>query len=60
MQVYEDDSLQYIDSERIRYITPTFNNSSKLEFDIQLGSIEHRTASQDSMFGLWWTLYSAQ
>ena len=35
MQVYEDDSLQYIDSERIRYITPTFNNSSKLEFDIQ-------------------------
>ena len=33
--VYEDDSLQYIDSERIRYITPTFNNSSKLEFDIQ-------------------------
>lgn len=35
MQVYEDDSLQYIDSERIRYITPTFNNPSKLEFDIQ-------------------------
>ena len=35
MQVYEDDSLQYIDSERVRYITPTFNNSSKLEFDVQ-------------------------
>ena len=35
MQVYEDDSLQYIDYERIRYITPTFNNPSKLEFDIQ-------------------------
>ena len=34
MQVYEDDSLCYIDEERIRYITPTFNNSSKLEFDI--------------------------
>ena len=41
MQVYEDDSLEYIDSERIRYITPTFNNSSKLEFDIQLGTIKH-------------------
>jgi len=52
MQVYEDDSLQYIDSERIRYITPTFNNSSKLEFDIQLGSTEHRTAGPDCMFGL--------
>ena len=34
MQVYEDDSLCYIDEERIRYITPTFNSSSKLEFDI--------------------------
>ena len=41
MQVYEDDSLEYIDSERIRYITPTFNNSSKLEFDIQLGTKKH-------------------
>ena len=34
MQVYEDESLCYIDEERIRYITPTFNSSSKLEFDI--------------------------
>ena len=34
MQVYADESLCYIDQERVRYLTPTFNNSSKLEFDI--------------------------
>ena len=34
MQVFEDESLCYIDQERVRYITPTFNNGSKLEFHI--------------------------
>ena len=34
MQVFEDESLCYIDQERVRYITPTFNNGSKLEFCI--------------------------
>ena len=32
MQVYEDESLCVIDQERIRYLSPVFNTSSKLEF----------------------------
>ena len=34
MQVFEDESLCAIDSERIRYLSPVFNTSSKLEFFI--------------------------
>ena len=34
MQVYEDEALCAIDNERIRYLSPVFNTSSKLEFMI--------------------------
>ena len=34
MQVFEDESLCAIDHERIRYLSPVFNTSSKLEFYI--------------------------
>ena len=34
MQVYEDQALCAIDSERIRYLSPIFNTTSKLEFMI--------------------------
>ena len=34
MQVYEDEALCAIDHERIRYLSPIFNTSSKLEFMI--------------------------
>lgn len=34
MQVYEDEALCAIDSERIRYLSPVFNTTSKLEFMI--------------------------
>lgn len=34
MQVYEDEALCAIDNERIRYLSPIFNTSSKLEFMI--------------------------
>ena len=34
MQVYEDQALCAIDHERIRYISPVFNTTSKLEFMI--------------------------
>ena len=34
MQVFEDEALCAIDSERIRYLSPIFNTTSKLEFMI--------------------------
>ena len=34
MQVFEDESLCAIDHEKIRYLSPVFNTSSKLEFFI--------------------------
>ena len=34
MQVFEDEALCAIDNERIRYLSPVFNTSSKLEFMI--------------------------